>query len=222
MALKQRHKLWHSCHQPSAGGDPEKGEGLRKGSCERALPPPLWWGYRAIKVKNLPLLEGYHIEQHETTVNMMTKLTWLEEAIYITILGLQPRDRVEFSFQRRERHLFLTTNMAIITSCINQQYLRLCGLPCCESPHHEERGKPAIFWTINILDFRQLEIDLISFDKAPGFWFKDVVNFPHLEGKMIFQIPLWVPIQSCICPGSPQGMADDRCIRDWMKWWWVI
>ena len=67
-----------------------------------------------------------------------------------------------------------------------------CGLPHCESPHHEERGKPEIFWTISlyILDFRQLEIDLISFDKAPSFWCKDVVNFPHLEGKMFFQIPL--------------------------------
>ena len=41
-----------------------------------------------------------------------------------------------------------------------------------------------------ILDFRQLEIDLISFDKVPSFWGKDVVNFPHLEGKMFFQIPL--------------------------------
>ena len=88
--------------------------------------------------------------------------------------------------------LFLTTNMAVMTSCTNQQYLRLCGLLCCESPHHEERGKPMIFWTISLytLDFRQLEIDLTSFDKAPGFWCKDVVNFPHLEGKVFFQTPL--------------------------------
>ena len=100
--------------------------------------------------------------------------------------------KMEFSSQWREMRLFLTTNMAVMMSCTNQQYLRLCGLPRCEYPHHEERGKPAIFGTISlyILDFRQLEINLISFYKAPGFWCKDVVNFPHLEGKMIFQIPL--------------------------------
>ena len=44
--------------------------------------------------------------------------------------------------------------------------------------------------SLYILDFRQLEIDLIAFDKAPSFWCKDVVNFPHLEGKMFFEIPL--------------------------------
>ena len=76
------------------GGPQGRGGGLCKGFCERALPPPLWWGHRAIKVKNLPLPDGYHIEQHETTVNMMTQLTWSEEAFYITILALQPRDRV--------------------------------------------------------------------------------------------------------------------------------
>ena len=76
------------------GGTPRKGGGLCKGFWERALPPPLWWGHRAIKVKNLPLPDGYHIEQHETTVNMMTQLTWSEQAFYITILALQPCDRV--------------------------------------------------------------------------------------------------------------------------------
>ena len=36
----------------------------------------------------------------------------------------------------------------------------------------------------------------------------------HLQGKMIVQTPLKVPIENCVCPGSlpPQGMADDRCI----------
>jgi len=70
-----------------------------------------------------------------------------------------------------------------------------------------EVSKPAIFWTIGlyILDFRQLEIDLISFDKAPGFWCKDVVNFPHLEGKMFFQIPPISPHTKLYLPNVPSG-----------------
>ena len=61
----------------------------------------------------------------------------------------------------------------------------------------------------------------ISLKKSPVFpWVQvqgsqkpNLPHFPRLQGKMTVQTFLWVAIDSCICPGSPQGMADDRCIN---------
>ena len=61
----------------------------------------------------------------------------------------------------------------------------------------------------------------ISLKKSPVFpWVQvqgsqkpNLPHFPRLQGKMTVQTFLWVAIESCICPGSPQGMADDRCIN---------
>ena len=74
-----------------------------------------------------------------------------------------------------------------------------------------------IFWanSLYILDLRQLEIDLISLYKAPQFsqWSKALVN----QTFLISPTSRVSPHTKLYFPGSPQGIADDRCICHWIN-----
>ena len=49
-----------------------------------------------------------------------------------------------------------------------------------------------------------------------GLWKPNLPHFPHLHGKMVVQTPLYVPIESEFAWGPPKGMADDRCIINYI------
>ena len=77
--------------------------------------------------------------------------------------------------------LFLTTNMAAM-ACANEQYLRLCSLPCRESLHLKEKGKPAMFWTISLYIISLISDNLKSnfFRQSPPGFYIHTYIFIHI------------------------------------------
>ena len=74
-----------------------------------------------------------------------------------------------------------------------------------------------IFWAsgLYILDLRQLEIDLISLYKAPQFSLRS--KAPVNQTFLTSLTSRVSPHTKLYLPGSPQGIADDRCICHWIN-----